>query len=157
MSAFLNDLAQLKDELAKVDLDAPYAPKPWQEILSSDHVVGELCEVGRRIFILLATVETVSHHARGNLLRIAQDEGKNPQDPSYDGRRRECFRYAVRAQLLNTVLLAEARIAFPEIMDKPFVFVRAGWKVVWRENPEGVQTSPADASEQETAAPRRLN
>ena len=155
MSRIVGDLIKFGSEFKSVEVRAKYAPYPWKEILPNDHVVGELPEDAQKVFVLLSMAETLSQHAHTNLRRVAQEQQKDVQDPAYEKHRLECHRLAVNAQLLHTVLFAEATQAFPELFGKPLIFIRKGWKVVWREVGEGVHAE--QSTEEAPTPPSKLN
>jgi hypothetical protein len=108
----------------------------------------------KQVYGLLAQAQAETQQANGNLNRIAAEEGKNPRDTSYRERHVTLCRLSALAQILDVIFIAEMKMAFPEGLTKPFVLVRVGWKVVWRDRPEG---SASPVSQSETLAPERLN
>lgn len=107
--------------------------EPEEELGPKDHRVGVADEDLRKLFFL------VKQYRKRMLEIVATLVLCRPKER--EGLIKEAQRFNTQADTLKSVFWVSARVAFPELWDKPSIGVRKGWDVVWsdpEEHPSGI-------------------
>jgi hypothetical protein len=142
----LPEVVAVAGQLTEVDLDAKYLPEPREEILPGDTLVhGNFPEELKRLYVLWQEAQAKADHCLANLRNLAAAESKNVDDAHYLARHMDFSRLSTLAGVLRNIFYGEIRQAFPEVANRPLIFVRKSWKVVWRV-PKAVTAAPEASS-----------
>ncbi len=154
-SVIFSELAHVANEAWSIDPDAPYAPKPWEEIIQDDHPVGTLKNRQvKQLYALLQRRRMFLEQMKINLLRRAASEGKPPNHPDYARQSAEYTKMFLMNGIIEKIYGVHLRFAMPEIATKPTVDLRVDWQVVWRDGPN---ITPTSRSEENGGRPELLN